>query len=158
MYRPHACPDSRVQFKIYSPGKPITLSDVLPMLEKMGFRVHFGTAVRSRSRACQGQSVWIHDFVMERVSRTALCRNVKGIKDVFEEAFAKVWHGEMESDGLNKLVLRAKMNWREIVILRTYLRYLRQVGLHYSREFIENTLADNPKITTFYRQTVQEPF
>lgn len=146
LYRPHDIPESRVRFKIYNPQKPITLSDVLPMLEKMGFRV-ISELPFEVEPAGSKEHVWIHDVTMERASNSMM-PDVKGIKDVFEEAFAKIWYGEMENDGLNKLVLRAKMNWRDIVILRTYLRYLRQVGLHYSREYIENTLADNPKITT----------
>lgn len=146
LYRPHDLPESRVKFKIYSLDKPITLSDVLPVLEKMGFRV-ISELPFEISPARNKSVVWIHDFTMERASNSMM-PDVKGIKAVFEEAFAKIWYGEMENDGLNKLVLRAKMNWREVTILRTYLRYLRQVGLHYSREYIENTLADNPKITT----------
>ncbi len=145
LYRPNNCPDSRVQFKIYSSGKPVTLSDILPMLERMGFRV-ISELPFEVEPAHARESVWIHDFVMERHSNSMM-PDIKSMKDVFEEAFAKIWYGEMENDGLNRLVLRAKMSWRDITILRTYLRYLRQVGLHYSREFIENTLADNPKIT-----------
>lgn len=146
LYRPHDCPQSQVRFKLYSPGKPITLSDVLPMLEKMGFRVIAELPFEAQPTRVP-HKIWIHDFLMERASHGAM-PVIKDIKEVFEEAFDKIWGGEMESDRLNKLVLRAKMNWREIVILRTYLRYLRQVGLHYSRELIENTLADNPKIAT----------
>ncbi len=144
LYRPHDCEQSRVRFKIYSPDKPITLSEVLPMLEKMGFRVIAELPFEVEPAHAQ-HKIWIHDFLMERASNGAM-PVIKDIKDVFEEAFDKIWHGEMESDRLNKLVLRSKMNWREVTILRTYLRYLRQIGLHYSRELIENTLADNPKI------------
>ena len=61
-------------------------------------------------------------------------------------AFVEIWARRMENDGLNRLVVAAKMPWREITVLRTYMRYLRQVGLHYSREYIEATLAENPKI------------
>lgn len=146
LYRPYNCEQSRVRFKMYSPGKPVTLSDVLPMLEKMGFRVIAELPFEVKP-AHHKETIWIHDFLMERYSNSTM-PDLQKIKPVFEEAFDKIWHGEMESDGLNKLVLRAQMNWREIIILRTYLRYLRQIGLHYSRELIENTLADNPKITT----------
>ena len=145
LYRPHDCQQSSVRFKIYSPGKPVTLSDVLPMLENMGFRVIAELPFEVQPTHAK-KIVWIHDFLMERASNGAM-PDIKDLKVVFEEAFDKIWRGEMESDGLNKLVLRAQMNWREIIILRTYLRYLRQVGLHYSRELIEHTLASNPKIT-----------
>ena len=38
LYRPYDCIQSRVRLKIYSPEKPVTLSDVL-IMEKMGFRL-----------------------------------------------------------------------------------------------------------------------
>ena len=146
LYRPHDCEQSRVRFKIYSPEKPVTLSDILPVLENMGFRVIAELPFEVQP-ARTPKKIWIHDFLMERASHGAM-PDIQTVKPVFEAAFDKIWSKEMENDGLNKLVVRATMNWREITILRTYLRYLRQVGLHYSREFIESTLAGNPKIAT----------
>ncbi len=146
LYRPHDCEQSRVRFKVYSPEKPITLSDILPVLENMGFQVIAELPFEVHPARAK-TVIWIHDFLMERASHGAM-PPIKDIKAVFEEAFDRIWDKDMENDGLNKLVLRAAMNWREITILRTYLRYLRQVGLHYSREYIESTLAGNPKIAT----------
>jgi glutamate dehydrogenase len=39
LYRPIEAPDDHLWFKVYHPGGPIPLSDVLPMLEHMGLRV-----------------------------------------------------------------------------------------------------------------------
>ncbi|HEU4838105.1 MAG TPA: NAD-glutamate dehydrogenase [Micavibrio sp.] len=146
LYRPHDCPQNQIRLKVFSPGKPMTLSDVLPMLEKMGLRII--AELPFEVKPANGKyPVWIHDFLMESNGNGALLA-AGDIKGVFEEAFDKIWSRQMENDGLNKLVVNAKMNWREITILRTYLRYLRQVGLHYSREYIEKTLAENPKIAS----------
>lgn len=146
LYRPYNCEQSRIRLKVYNPDKPVTLSDVLPIMEKMGFRViaELPFEIEPNETA---QKIWIHDFLMERQSHADM-PDISKLKDVFEEAFTKIWYGQMENDGLNKLVLRAQMNWRDITVLRTYLRYLRQVGLHYSRELIEGTLSDNPAIAT----------
>lgn len=146
LYRPHDCPANQVRLKLYNPGQAIILSDILPMLEKMGLRV-LAELPFEVSVGKEKKKVWLHDFLME-AHDTASTLSIRDIKAVFEEAFDHIWYKQMENDGLNRLVVTAKMNWREIVILRTYLRYLRQVGLHYSREYIENTLADNPKIAT----------
>ncbi len=146
LYRPHDCGQNQIRLKIYSPDRAITLSDVLPMLEKMGLRV-LAELPFEITPAHSKKKVWIHDFLMESSGNNPIL-SIKDIKDVFEEAFDHIWNRRMENDGLNKLVVTANMNWREITVLRTYLRYLRQVGLHYSREYIESTLADNPKIST----------
>ncbi len=144
LYRPHDCGQNNIRLKVYSAERPITLSDVLPMLEKMGLRVIAELPFEVEPARHKG-IIWIHDFLMEADGKDKL--EVKDIKAPFEEAFDKIWNRQMENDGLNKLVIAARMNWREITILRAYLRYLRQVGLHYSREYIESTLADNPKIS-----------
>lgn len=144
LYRPHDCIASNIRLKIYSPDTPMTLSDVLPMLEKMGLRV-LAELPFDVQPALSKKKIWIHDFLMEGADGGSIL-DLKEVKPVFEEAFDKIWYRQMENDGLNKLVLVARMSWREITILRAYLRYLRQVGLHYSREYIENTLSDNPKI------------
>ena len=144
LYRPHDVEQSRVRFKVYSPNRPITLSDILPMLENMGFRVIAELPFEVQP-ARVPTKIWVHDFLMERASNGPM-PDVAAIKPAFEEAFGKIWNREMENDGLNKLVLRANMDWREIVVLRTYLRYLRQAGTHFSREYIEGTLAGYPKI------------
>ncbi len=146
LYRPHDCTETEIRLKIFSPGKPMTLSDVLPMLEKMGLKV-ISELPYEISPTPSRQKVWIHDFLMEMAASSDKNLVISDIKAIFEEAFDKIWNRQMENDGLNRLVLNAKMSWREITILRTYMRYLRQVGLHYSREFIESTLGENPKIS-----------
>jgi glutamate dehydrogenase len=68
------------------------------------------------------------------------------IRDKFQETFARIWRGEVENDGFNRLVLRAKLGWREIVILRAYCKYLRQAGWTFSHRYIQHALAFNPHI------------
>ena len=63
----------------------------------------------------------------------------------FSEAFAAVWDGTAESDGLDRLVLGAGMNPREVTILRTLAAYLRQTA-PYSRGYIEDALRENHEI------------
>lgn len=47
----------------------------------------------------------------------------------------------MENDGLNRLVLKAGLGWREVVVLRTLCKYLRQTGIAYGQAYMEDTLA-----------------
>lgn len=146
LYRPHDCAEGQIRLKIYSPDKPMTLSDVLPMLEKMGLKIISELPFEIRPSHAH-KSIWIHDFLMEMAANKDKDIAINDIKSVFEDAFDKIWNRDVENDGLNRLVINARMTWREVIILRTYMRYLRQTGLHYSREFIETTLGENPKIS-----------
>ena len=41
---------------------------------------------------------------------------------------------------------QANTNWHEITILRTYVRYLKQIRYPFSRAYVERALNNNPKI------------
>ena len=58
-----------------------------------------------------------------------------------EEAFARVWSGDAENDGFNRLVLAAGLSWKQVAMLRSYCKYLLQVGVPFSQSYVEATLA-----------------
>src|SRR5690606_24198837 len=72
-------------------------------------------------------------------------RTEEEVAAAFEDAFTAVWSGEAESDRLNSLVLTAGLSWRDVVILRTLSRYVRQIGT-FSLDYIEEALVANPGI------------
>ena len=63
------------------------------------------------------------------------------VRERFEDAFRAVWEGRAESDGLNALVLGAGLRWRQVVILRTVAKYLRQTGSTFSQDYVESALV-----------------
>jgi hypothetical protein len=88
--------------------------------------------------------VWIHDFGVTYTGDSDV--DLGRVRDVFQDAFAAILRGEAESDGFNRLVLRARLTWRQIVVLRAYCKYLRQTRLTFSQEYMEQALANNPQI------------
>ena len=73
--------------------------------------------------------------------------DVTDVKQHFQDAFAKVWYGQMESDGFNRLVLGARLSWRDVTMLRAYCKYLLQTRVSFSQAYMEQTLADHAPIT-----------
>ena len=57
-----------------------------------------------------------------------------------------MWDGRAESDGFNALVLGAGLTWRQVVILRTVAKYLRQTGSTFSQDYVESALVANTGI------------
>ncbi len=131
--------DHVVRFKIFHPGHALPLSDCLPMMENMGLRA-IGEELFQITLA-QEETVWIHNFLLEE--ETAAAVDLGNSKGRFEEAFAKVWRGEMENDGFNRLVLKAGLDWRQVVVLRGLCKYLRQTAMPYSQAYMEDTLSRN---------------
>ncbi len=143
LYRPVEAAAHEARLKIYNAGEQIALSDVLPMLEHMGFKVVGEMPYVLRPSGVE-RPVWLHDFGM--VTQDGAEIDLGQAKEPFQEAYAHVIAGEMEDDGFNRLVLRAHMGWRRIVVLRAYCKYLRQIGIPFSQAYMEETLAGNPTI------------
>ncbi|MBX3708382.1 MAG: NAD-glutamate dehydrogenase [Gammaproteobacteria bacterium] len=134
-------PENPLRLRLFQWQKPTPLSDILPMLENFNLRTnneHPYKIILSNN-----QMIWISDF---SVVYTKGNLDIDAIHALFQEAFAKIYFGLSENDGFNKLVLGASLSWREVIILRTYAKYLRQVRFRFSQTYIENALIDNAAI------------
>ena len=146
LYRRLEAPDDELQFKLFQYKRPVSLSEALPMLENMGLTVraeHPSTIIPSAD-----EPVWMHDFAMLHGEGNQLDLDL--IRDIFQDAFAKLWDHQIENDGFNRLVLRARLSWREIVVLRACCKYLRQAGVAFSQDYMEDALAGNPHIARLF--------
>ncbi|WP_353193847.1 NAD-glutamate dehydrogenase [Pandoraea pnomenusa] len=142
LYRPLEAASGTLRFKIYQAGEPIALSRSLPMLEHLGVRVNDERPYRIEP--ADTGAVWMHDFGMTSLDGADV--DLEHARTRFEEAFARIWAGDVENDDLNRLVLQAGLTWREVRILRAYAKYIRQVGSTFSNAYIENALTGNPSI------------
>ena len=135
--------DSRfVKLKLFHKGDPLHLSDVLPILENFGLRV-IGESPYA-IKTSDGENYWILDFSMLINGESDF--NVRTVSTLFQEAFAKVWQGDLEDDGFNRLVLGAGLEGRRVSILRAFAKYERQIGGRFSQSYIEDTFARYPSI------------
>ncbi len=132
-----------LRFKLYNCGDPAPLSKTLPMLENMGVTV-VDERPYTLKRQDIDQPVWIHDFGLVYDGQQAL--DVDALKDKFQENFEQIWFGRVENDGFNKLVLGARLDWRELMVLRAIYFYLRQIRMTFSRAYVEDTLVNNSSI------------
>ncbi len=133
--------DGGLRFKLFRQLDDIPLSDALPMMENMGLRVISEHPYKVESSA---GVAYIQDFEVQSLhGRIA----VDAIDENFEEAFARVWRGEAENDGFNRLVLAAGLSWRQVAMLRSYCKYLLQVGVPFSQTYMEATLARYPLLS-----------
>jgi len=142
LYVPLEAPAGRLNLRLYHLDAPVPLSSSLPMLEKMGV-----TVIDERPYAVSrqdGRTVWLHDFGLNYAEADSL--NVHEVRPLFQDAFSHAWHGEVENDDFNRLVLRAGLSWREVAVLRAYAKYLRQAAFTFSQAYMEQTLAAYPQL------------
>ncbi|MEV0252656.1 NAD-glutamate dehydrogenase [Streptomyces sp. NPDC050732] len=147
LYEPVGAAPGERRFKIYRTGEQVSLSAVLPVLQRLGVEV---TDERPYELRCADRThAWIYDFGL----RMPKSPNGQGDylgddgRERFQEAFAAAWTGAAEVDGFNSLVLRAGLNWRQAMVLRAYAKYLRQAGSTFSQDYMEDTLRNNVHTT-----------
>ncbi|MYT13400.1 glutamate dehydrogenase [Streptomyces sp. SceaMP-e96] len=141
LYEPVDAGPGERRFKIYRRGEPVSLSRVLPGLNRLGVEV---VDERPHELRCADSTIaWVYDFGLR------MPEHIKGddARERFQDAFTAVWTGAAESDGFNTLVLRAGLNWRQAMVLRAYAKYLRQAGSTFSQTYMEDTLSNNVHTT-----------
>ena len=144
LYRPAEGADNVRRFKLFRLD-PLSLTDILPIFTHMGVEV-VDEQPYEVERA-DGTTLHVYDFGL-RVQNADIweaCPHER-LRDLFEGAVAAVWDGRAESDGFNKLVLAAQLTWRQVVILRTVAKYLRQARATYSQDYLEDALVSHPAI------------
>ena len=131
------------RLKLYQYDTTLVLSDVLPILECLGMR-----AISERPYMLNlqdGRVAWINEFVMEYTREDAL--DLSCLRACFEEAFQRVWVGDAENDGFNRLVLSAGLSFREVAMIRTYAKYFKQIGSAFGQDYMELALVKHSEIT-----------
>ncbi|MFD9729483.1 NAD-glutamate dehydrogenase [Streptomyces sp. NPDC059072] len=147
LYEPVGAGPGERRFKIYRTGEQVSLSAVLPVLQRLGVEV---TDERPYElRRSDRVSAWIYDFGLRMPLSTGNGDNYLGddARERFQEAFAAVWIGDAENDNFNSLVLGAGLTWRQAVVLRAYAKYMRQAGSTFSQDYMEDTLRNNVHTT-----------
>ncbi|MGH3471968.1 MAG: NAD-glutamate dehydrogenase [Nocardioidaceae bacterium] len=135
LYSPVEAAADEVRFKVFRVAKPLSLSDVLPVLSAMGVEV---VDERPYELELPDGSAWIYDFGLRHTNAMP-----QGARELFQDAFLAVWNGLAESDGFSALVLDAGLPWRKVAILRTYAKYFRQGGSTFSQAYLEDALLAN---------------
>ena len=139
LYEPHAAAAGERRFKIYRRGGAISLSTVLPVLQRMGVEV-----VDERPyeiEAVGSLDVGLRLRPAARLGPGLRARHRSSTR--FQEAFLAAWSGAAEADGFNALVVAAGLTWRQAMVLRAYARYLRQAGTAFSQAYLESSLVAN---------------
>ncbi len=149
LYRPLEAAPRTLRFKLVHKGKPVMLSDSLPMLECMGLKVLDERPYHLEIK--DGEPIWVHDFGLMSESAD-IDTQIDELQEIFENAFGRLFRGEIERDNFNRLVIAARLPAEEIIILRAYSKYMRQIGFPLSLRFIEATLANNAGVS---RQLVE---
>jgi glutamate dehydrogenase len=141
LYRRESSSSQRANVGLYTVGAAQAISDLLPIFENLGLRL---LSERLHTiRSASGDELQVQKFEIESRHENGINPGSDGPRIV--DAVEAVWREATESDGFNRLVLAAGLNWREVRILRAYCRWLLQTGIPFSQSYIETVLLQNAK-------------
>ena len=137
--------EGRIDLAIFTRGEPLPLSLRVPLLESMGLRVlnertyrivPAGTGVAERIRH--------YDMLLERAAGGAV--DVEEAAGRLQAALDALLDGRAAADGYNALTLEAGLDWRDVDLLRALSRYLIQIRVPFSHDYMAATLVRHPRI------------
>ncbi|MDH3734668.1 MAG: NAD-glutamate dehydrogenase, partial [Gemmatimonadota bacterium] len=135
------------RLKIFARSGEFVLSDVIPTLENLGFRVldayRFGLTAESAPGSTDPAPATIHVFVVEYDKEVE--GHVEQAEQRLAEALRAVQEGQAEDDRLNSLILSADLDWEQVSVLRALSGYAFRIGAVVSRQGGQRPLTNYPK-------------
>lgn len=144
LYRPSGDDPRALRLALYVADDTVTLGRILPVLQSLGVDVIDERPYRLTRP--DGTECWIYDFGLRLPPDVdaGIVESDPTFAHRATETFTRTWRGIAEADRFNRLVLRAGLTYRGVVILRAYAKYLRQTGIPYSQQDVEEVLLDAP--------------
>ena len=140
LYRRDRDPETRANLRLFSRGAALPLSQRVPLLENLGFRVVNERTYRiTPAEAPEAGRIWMHDMALERASDAAI--DIPTVGEAIEATLLALFRGHADSDGFNRLVLEAGLAWRDVAVIRALGRYLRQIQVPYGQDYLAATLS-----------------
>jgi len=144
IYQENNSDKNRLRLNIFTFEQSITLSDSIPILENFDFKPLDEFSFKVQTNNPSNTVNDLYSYTLEYSANSQI--DIVSLKENIEDALSQVWAGNIENDGYNKLLLSANINIRQIVIIRSYGKYLRQLGLGYSEEYFQQALINYPDI------------
>jgi glutamate dehydrogenase len=126
---------------LYKRGPKIELGEALPMLEDLGLRV----IEEISTRLVSDDETWVQEFRVLGPDGGPL--DIETLGERVAELLAAVHRGHAETDNLNRLVITAGLDRRQVAILRAYRKYRQRVGSRFTESYQNDALVANSELT-----------
>ncbi len=139
--------------RVFDQGARFMLSDVMPVLENLGFRVLEADAFGIES---DEDTTSIQTFLVEVPEQWDVDR--ESAESRISDAFLALQQGSARNLQINCLILSAGMTWRETALLNAYAAYAFQIGAVPSRLGVRRPLVEHPRAAQLLFQIFSAQF
>lgn len=138
----------KVSLKLYHRETALMLSERVPLLENMGFKVINEQSFELLDE--NNQLIYMHFMQLEHATQgeapaedaghAGQAGHIDKNNALLNTTFEQAWAEQIDDDAYNKLCQSARLAPREVLIMRIYGRYLQQIGIAYSQTHLANAL------------------
>lgn len=128
--------------KIFSPNGKMILSDILPVIENLGFKALEEYNIIYLQDPGK-EDFYIHNFVLDSAGKILQ----DDYKQKVESVLDAVINSSFINDRINTLASIAEFDCKQITIVRALIRYMLQTTIPYSEALMQKTLIQHHKYT-----------
>ncbi len=129
------------RLKVFDQQTRYVLSDVLPVLENLGFRVLTADTYEIRPED-EPDEITLHSFLVQVPEQWEIEPESAGSR--VSDAFFAIQNGWAENLGINNLILSAGLTWRQVALIKAYGAYAFRIGAVSSRMGLRRPLLEQP--------------
>ena len=137
-----------LQLKIFSPHKELPLSSTLSIIENFGFFVidtlTFKLTLEQSTK--DNTDIFIHHFRVSTYNKQTKPL-IPSVKKNIETALEKIYQEQFDNDKFNALMVYTNLCWQEVIIMRAYAAYLKQINFIHNAHIIAENLINYPDLT-----------
>ena len=145
--------ENLTRLALYRRAPKLELSSIMPTLENLGLRVVEEVPTRLDSK---DGDYFIHDFGVLDGSGQML--DLGSCANRVAATINAILDGRCESDSLNRLVVVSPLTHDQVRILRAYRTYWQRVSPAFTVEYINDTMAIHPEISTLLVELFEARF
>lgn len=146
-----------IKLAIYHLDDELSLSSILPSIEHLGCFCHdVRTFKVTFQELGKKQNAFIQHFRLLPNNNVTI-NSVKTFSNI-ENALEKIWDKSIDDDNFNSLIITANLEWQQVIIMRIYAKYLKQIKFSHDNEYIVEALSNNPPITNNLVRLFEEKF
>ncbi|MEA5054720.1 MAG: NAD-glutamate dehydrogenase [Propionicimonas sp.] len=146
---------AHVRLKVFSLTE-LELSEVMPQLSVFGVDV---IDERPFDWNLRGRRLTVYDFGLRLPEGAPEVEEWdQAARQRFIDGFEACWRGLAEPARMNRLVLTAGLDWRQVTWLRAISRYLQQAGVAFSQQYIASAILAHPELARLLVQVFQAKF
>jgi glutamate dehydrogenase len=133
--------DTKIIVRVFQKEHALTLGQIMPIFANFQLNVE---SEKTFFADIENQKVWMHHYEMQNTGHNQISEKTKA---KLTEGLYASWNKIIEVDPFNALTINCELDFKEIIVFRSFGRYLKQLGFNYSQRALSDCLSSYPPIT-----------